>query len=48
MALWDVQKILGHEWATTTVGYLGSVKSDPEKASLEASHRAVRRLSGEA
>jgi integrase len=48
MALWDVQKILGHEWATTTVGSLGSVKSDPEKASLEASHRAVRRLSGEA
>lgn len=48
MALWDVQKILGHEWATTTVGSLGSVKSDPEKASLEASHRADRRLSGEA
>lgn len=48
MPLWDVQKILGHEWATTTVGYLGSVKADPETASLAASHRAVRRLSGEA
>lgn len=48
MPLWDVQKILGHEWATTTVGYLGSVKADPEKASLTASHRAVRRLTGEA
>ncbi|MGW2974261.1 site-specific integrase [Streptomyces mirabilis] len=48
MPLWDVQKILGHEWPTTTVGYLGSVKADPEKASLAASHRAVRRLSGEA
>lgn len=50
MPLWDVQKLLGHEWATTTVGYLGSVRADPEKAreaSLAASCRAVRRLSGE-
>lgn len=47
MALWDVQKVLGHEWASTTVGYLSSVQADPEKASLEASRRAVRRLSME-
>ncbi|WP_241695318.1 site-specific integrase [Streptomyces sp. C] len=50
MPLWDVQKLLGHEWATTTVGYLGSVGADPERAwraSLAASDRAARRLSGE-
>ncbi len=48
MPLWDVQQILGHRWATTTVGYLSSVRADPEKASLEASHRAVQRLRGRA
>ncbi len=49
MPLWDVQEeVLGHEWPTTTVGYLGVGQADPEKASLAASHRAVRRLSGEA
>jgi integrase len=48
MPLWDVQKVLGHDWPTTTVGYLGSVKSDPEQPSLVSSGRAVRRLRGEA
>lgn len=48
MPLWDVQQILGHRWATTTVGYLSSVRADPEKASLEASHRAIQRLRGRA
>lgn len=48
MPLWDVQKVLGHVWATTTVGYLGSVRTDPETTSLASSRRAVARLSGKA
>ena len=48
MPLWDVQQVLGHRWATTTVGYLSSVKADPEKASMEASQRAIQRLRGRA
>lgn len=48
MPLWDVQQILGHRWASTTVGYLSSVKADPEKASMEASQRAITRLRGRA
>ncbi|WP_426501653.1 tyrosine-type recombinase/integrase [Streptomyces sp. D54] len=48
MPLWDVQVLLGHQWPTTTVGYLATAKGDPEQASLESSRRAVRRLSGEA
>ncbi|SBW27840.1 phage integrase [Candidatus Protofrankia californiensis] len=48
MPLWDVQKVLGHVWATTTVGYLGSVVTDPETTSLVSSRRAVARLSGKA
>jgi integrase len=47
MPLWDVQKMLGHEWATTTIGYLASVTADPEKTILDSSQRAVRRLSTE-
>ncbi|MFF2128203.1 tyrosine-type recombinase/integrase [Streptomyces olivochromogenes] len=47
MPLWDVQVLLGHAWPTTTVGYLASARTDPERASLESSRRAVRRLSGE-
>ncbi|MGW7325475.1 tyrosine-type recombinase/integrase [Streptomyces sp. NPDC054845] len=47
MPLWDVQVLLGHQWPTTTVGYLATVKGDPERASLESSRRAVRRLSWE-
>ncbi|MGW0553800.1 tyrosine-type recombinase/integrase [Streptomyces sp. NPDC002926] len=48
MPLWDVQVLLGHTWASTTVGYLATAKGDPERRSLESSRRAVRRLSGEA
>ncbi|MCC3652616.1 site-specific integrase [Streptomyces sp. S07_1.15] len=48
MPLWDVQVLLGHEWPSTTVGYLATAKGDPERRSLESSRRAVRRLSGEA
>jgi integrase len=47
MPLWDVQKLLGHEWATTTIGYLASVTADPERAILASSQRAVRRLAPE-
>ncbi|MFJ3861479.1 tyrosine-type recombinase/integrase [Streptomyces sp. NPDC090085] len=47
MPLWDVQVLLGHTWASTTVGYLATAKGDPERRSLESSRRAVRRLSGE-
>ncbi|MEU8927971.1 hypothetical protein AB0D10_44925 [Kitasatospora sp. NPDC048545] len=47
MPLWDVQVLLGHVWASTTVGYLATVRSDPERSSLESSRRAIRRLSQE-
>ncbi|MFJ9847596.1 tyrosine-type recombinase/integrase [Kitasatospora sp. NPDC101155] len=47
MPLWDVQRILGHIWATATVVYVSSVRADPERTSLESAHRAVRRLAGE-
>lgn len=47
MPLWDVQVLLGHQWPTTTVGYLATAKGDPELASLQSSRRAVRRLNGE-
>jgi integrase len=48
MPLWDVQVLLGHIWASTTVGYLATAKGDPERLHLESSRRAVRRLSTEA
>nr|WP_189866952.1 site-specific integrase [Streptomyces poonensis] len=48
MPLWDVQVLLGHVFASTTVGYLATAQGDPERASLESSRRAVRRLSTEA
>ncbi|WP_348534320.1 tyrosine-type recombinase/integrase [Kitasatospora sp. GP82] len=48
MPLWDVQVLLGHTWASTTVGYLATAKGDPERMCLESSRRAVRRLSVEA
>ncbi|WP_207843920.1 tyrosine-type recombinase/integrase [Williamsia soli] len=44
MPLWDVQKLLGHEWPSTTVGYLASAGADPERTVLESTQRAVRRL----
>ncbi|MFJ8620571.1 tyrosine-type recombinase/integrase [Streptomyces clavifer] len=47
MPLWDVQVLLGHVWASTTVGYLATVRSDPERSSLESSRPAIRRLSQE-
>ena len=47
MPLWDVQQLLGHGWASTTVGYLTTARGDPERHSLESSARAVRRLTTE-
>jgi len=44
MSLWEVQKVLGHDWATTTVRYLASAHSEPELVSLAASDRAAQRL----
>ncbi|WTI42420.1 site-specific integrase [Streptomyces sp. NBC_00589] len=47
MPLWDVQVLLGHQWPTTTIGYLASAKADPERTCSESSRRAVRRLTEE-
>ncbi|MFF5307649.1 tyrosine-type recombinase/integrase [Streptomyces sp. NPDC013161] len=44
MSLWEVQKLLGHDWATTTVQYLASAHADPELACRESSGRAAQRL----
>ncbi|MCP3013005.1 site-specific integrase [Nocardiopsis dassonvillei] len=44
MSLWEVQRLLGHEWTTTTVRYVRTAQGDPERASLEASDRARQRL----
>jgi integrase len=43
-SLWEVQKILGHDWTTTTVRYILTAQGDPERASLEAAGRARQRL----
>ena len=40
----EAQKILGHDWTTTTVRYILSAQGDPERASLEAAGRAMQRL----
>lgn len=44
MSLWEVQKLLGHDWATTTVQYLASAHADPELACRKSSGRAAQRL----
>ncbi|MFJ2752710.1 tyrosine-type recombinase/integrase [Streptomyces sp. NPDC087297] len=44
MTLWEVQRLLGHGWATTTVRYLASAQADPEVACREAAQRASQRL----
>jgi integrase len=44
MTLWEVQKVLGHAWATTTLRYMATAQADPEHANVEASSRAARRL----
>jgi integrase len=44
MTLWEVQKLLGHEWTTTTVRYLATAQADPEQAGRTAAGRAAQRL----
>ncbi|MEV0449841.1 site-specific integrase [Streptomyces sp. NPDC050600] len=44
MTLWEVQKVLGHAWATTTLRYMSTAHADPEHANLAASDRAAQRL----
>lgn len=44
MTLWEVQKLLGHTWASTTVHYLATAHADPERPNLQASDRAAQRL----
>jgi integrase/recombinase XerC len=44
MSLWEVQKLLGHDRATTTVRYVATAQADPERAARTASDRAAQRL----
>ncbi|MFE2760421.1 tyrosine-type recombinase/integrase [Streptomyces halstedii] len=44
MSLWEVQKLLGHDWTTTTVRYILPTRGDPEMASRRPSARASQRL----
>ncbi|MGW7276477.1 tyrosine-type recombinase/integrase [Streptomyces sp. NPDC054864] len=44
MSLWEVQRLLGHTWTTTTVRYVASTRADPERGIREASERAAQRL----
>ncbi len=49
MTLWEVQRLLGHEWTSTTVKYLSTAFSDPqlpgpERVALASASGAARRL----
>lgn len=49
MSLWEVQKLLGHEWTSTTVRYLATAHADPElpgpeRIAIAAANRAAGRL----
>nr|WP_063745237.1 helix-turn-helix transcriptional regulator [Streptomyces sp. PRh5] len=44
MTLWEVQRILGHHWATTTLRYMATEQADSEHANVAASSRAAQRL----
>ncbi|MEU3509686.1 hypothetical protein ABZ733_17655 [Streptomyces longwoodensis] len=44
MTLWEVQKVLGDDWATATLRYMASAHADPEHANLAATSRAAQRL----
>ncbi|RSO07051.1 integrase [Streptomyces sp. WAC 06783] len=46
MTLWEVQRLLGHTWTTTTVHYLATAQADPEHAESrrQAAARAGQRL----
>lgn len=43
MTLWEVQRILGHHWATTTLRYMATAQTDPEHANVAASSRTAQR-----
>ncbi|MFD3524872.1 tyrosine-type recombinase/integrase [Streptomyces sp. NPDC058653] len=49
MSLWEVQRLLGHQWTTTTVRYLATTQADPESAhrARSAAERAGQRLIGD-
>ncbi|MFB7270688.1 tyrosine-type recombinase/integrase [Streptomyces sp. NPDC056244] len=49
MSLWEVQRLLGHQWTTTTVQYLATTQADPERAhrARSAAERAGQRLIGD-
>ncbi|WP_438271299.1 tyrosine-type recombinase/integrase [Streptomyces prunicolor] len=49
MSLWEVQRMLGHQWTTTTVQYLAMAQADPEQAhrARSAAERAGQRLVGD-
>ncbi|WP_405996210.1 site-specific integrase [Streptomyces sp. NBC_00986] len=46
MTLWEVQRMLGHIWTTTTVNYLATAQADPEQAERwrQSAARAGQRL----
>ncbi|MFC9682827.1 tyrosine-type recombinase/integrase [Streptomyces sp. NPDC056948] len=46
MTLWEVQRMLGHTWTTTTVNYLATAQADPEQADRwrSSATRAGQRL----
>ncbi|GAA3246776.1 site-specific integrase [Streptomyces labedae] len=46
MTLWEVQRLLGHTWTTTTVNYLATAQADPEHAERwrQSATRAGQRL----
>ncbi|WP_328432596.1 tyrosine-type recombinase/integrase [Streptomyces sp. NBC_00453] len=46
MTLWEVQRMLGHIWTTTTVNYLATAQADPEQADRwrQSAARAGQRL----
>jgi DNA-binding Xre family transcriptional regulator len=47
MPLWEIQKVLGHDWATTALRYMATAHADPEAVNLEASSRAAQRRDGQ-
>lgn len=47
MSVWEIQRVLGHVWATTTLRYMASAQADPERTYRQASSRAAERLAGE-
>ncbi|MFE6484942.1 tyrosine-type recombinase/integrase [Streptomyces sp. NPDC057757] len=47
MSVWEVQRVLGHVWATTTMRYMAGVHADPETVNRQASSRAAERLAAQ-